>query len=807
MTISYKWLSEYLPVKPGPEHLSSILTSIGLEVESMEKYESVRGSLKGLVIGEVVSCEKHPGADKLKLTKVNTRGGELLQIICGAANVAAGQKVVVATPGTTIYPLNASPVVIKVAKIRNIESYGMICAEDEIGLSDDHRGIIVLPAELEPGMPASAYFQPYCDYIYEIGLTPNRMDAMSHLGVARDVCAYLSHHENNIISPQTPFTNVFEADSNDLPISVVLENNNACQRYSGVSIQGVTVASSPKWLQEKLRAIGVRPINNIVDITNFILHETGQPLHAFDADAITGGRVIIKNLPEGTLFTTLDDKERRLSALDLMICNTDEPMCIGGVYGGLHTGVNDTTTNIFLESAWFNPTDIRKTSFRHNLRTDAAIRFEKGVDISNTVNVLKRAALLIREIAGGKIASEIIDIYPGPKPRARVTLTFAYLRKLSGKSYDPPVVQRILEALDFRTVEQNSDQIRVDVPHSKPDIFIPADIVEEILRIDGLDNVEIPSAITITPSVTRKENFRYKEKAANYLTYSGFNEIMTNSITNSAFFPEETHPGTVKMVNSLSAGLNVMRPSMLETGLQAIAYNVNRRNYNLQFYEFGKTYSTSGPGKYHEQEHLCLYISGNRSDDSWRIKKTNADFYFMKGIISGVFQLLGLPALELKPSEAAFMNVGFEAILGDKPVLTTGIVSPGTLERFDIRQEVFFADFNWELIAANASEQKIIFDELPKQLPVHRDLSLLLPKTVSFGAVENAIHKLHLARLQSIRLFDVFESDKLGSGKKSLAIAFTFLDKDKTLNDMEIDALMEQIVHTMEKDLKAEIRK
>ena len=596
MTISYNWLSEYLPTgqagipeKIDPEKLSKILTSIGLEVESLEKYEELKGGLQGLVIGEVLECSKHPDADKLSLTKVNIGSVEPLQIVCGAPNVAVGQKVVVATVGATIYPTNGEPMTMKKAKIRGVESFGMICAEDEIGLTDNHAGIMVLPASTKVGMAAAEYFGAYSDFIFEIGLTPNRMDAMSHLGVAKDVCAYLSHHNKKDTFVKSPFKNVFKPDHHGLNISVTIENKDACQRYAGVSLQGVTVAEGPKWLQQKLKSIGLRPINNIVDITNFILHETGQPLHAFDADMITGKKIIVKNFAEGTPFVTLDEKERKLSAEDLMIANAEEGMCIAGVYGGLRSGVKSTTKNIFLESAWFNPVNIRKTSFRHGLRTDAATRFEKGVDISNTVNVLKRAALMIKEIAGGTIASDVVDVYPNLKPRTEVVLKYHYLKKLSGKNYHGDAIKNILNALGFGIIKEGMDDIHVSVPYSKPDITIPADIVEEIMRIDGLDNIEIPSAINISPAVeTLERENACKEKIAANLIGAGFHEIFTNSITNSAYYNENVLQTSVKMINSLSAGLNIMRPSMMETGLESVSYNLNRKNNDLQFFELDR---------------------------------------------------------------------------------------------------------------------------------------------------------------------------------------------------------------------------
>lgn len=809
MTISYNWLHEYLPVKLEPERLSRILTSIGLEVESLEHYESLKGGLKGLVIGEVLSCEKHPNADKLSVTKVDVKQGEPLQIVCGAPNVAAGQKVVVALVGTTIYPHNGEPVTMKVAKIRGVESYGMICAEDEIGLSNDHAGIMVLPDHVKTGTPAADYFKPYTDYIYEIGLTPNRMDAMSHLGVARDVCAYLSHHERKNYTVKTPFTSDFKTDNNNYPINVTIENTNACKRYSGVSITNVTVKESPQWLQNKLRAIGQRPINNIVDITNYVLHETGQPLHAFDADAIKGRRIIVKNLPAGAKFVTLDGRERNMYEEDLMICNAEDPMAIGGVFGGLHSGVTNTTTNVFLESAWFNPVDIRKTSFRHGLRTEAATHFEKNIDISNTVNVLKRAALLIKELAGGEIASAIADEYPDPENKPQIKLTWHYLRRLSGKSYHPDAVKNILTGLGFEVIREDVDAILVAPPFSKPDIHLPADVVEEIMRIDGLDNIEIPSRITIAPSVeVGRLKHMCRDKAANYLVGIGFNEIFTNSITNTAYFSEEELTNSVRLLNNLSADHNVMRPSMLQTGLEAVAYNLNRKNVDLRFFEFGKTYTTGGPGKYEEHEHLCLYITGQVADDSWKGKGAPADLFYLKGVVARILQLTGVEYQSWQQAPAHFLTEGLEVLsLNKKPLVHLGVVAAKELKRFDIKQPVYFADFNWELVLALAGKKDLKVTEIPKQLPVRRDLAMIVPKSLPYADVESTVQKVKLDKLQDIQLFDIFESEKLGPDKKSLALSFTFLDREKTPTDKEIDAMMNKIMLALEKELQAEIRK
>lgn len=808
MTISYKWLSEYLPVAVEPERLSRILTSIGLEVESLEKYEEAKGGLKGLVIGEVIHTEKHPNADKLTLTRVNTGAAEPLQIVCGAPNVATGQKVVVAPVGTTIYPTTGEPLTMKIAKIRSVESHGMICAEDEIGLGTSHAGIMVLPANLKPGTPAADYFKPYDDYIYEIGLTPNRMDAMSHWGVARDVCAYLSHHDKKDLKPKLPNGNGFKTDNTSLPIQVKVENEKACPRYSGVSIANVRIAPSPQWLQQRLKAIGLRPINNLVDITNFIQHETGQPLHAFDADKIAGRTVIVKNLEDGTRFITLDEKERKLSSEDLMICDAKEGMCIAGVFGGLHSGVTDKTKNIFLESACFDPVTIRKTSFRHGLRTDAATRFEKGTDISATVNVLRRAANLIKEICGGEIASDIVDIYPEKNEKAQVAIKYHYLKKLSGKNYHPDAVKNILISLGFEIVKEGIDELRVAVPYHKPDISLPADLVEEVLRIDGLDNVTIPDAITITPST--EENYAtevYREKLANYLTGLGFYEIMTNSITNSAYFSEAELEGSVKMLNNLSAELNILRPFMLETGLEAIAHNLNRRNYDLRFFEYGKTYHTTGSGKYTEPEHLCLYITGKDLEDGWRSKATPADFYVLKGVVGNLLQLLGVKDASWQPLEHPKFESGLQASVNGQVIVQVGAVHKKSLARFDIKQPVFFADLNWELLSRSAAAYKPGFQAIPKFPSVQRDLAIVVGRQLSYSEVEKAVQKIKLGKLQQLKLFDIFESEKLGNDKKSMAISFTFLDEEKTLTDKEIDGWMNKIMTTLEKELQAEIRK
>jgi phenylalanyl-tRNA synthetase beta chain len=806
MTISYNWLSDYLPKKIEPERLSKILTSIGLEVEKMEAFEEVKGGLKGLVIGEVLEVTPHPNADKLRLTKVTIGRGAPLAIVCGAPNVAVNQRVIVAPVGATIYPIKGEPLTMKVAKIRGEESFGMICAEDEIGLGTSHSGIMVLKDDAKPGQWASDYFQPYSDIIFEIGLTPNRIDAMSHLGVARDVCAYLTYHDKKELKSVLP-TVPFKTDNQSLKISVVIENKNACKRYSGVCLSNIKVQPSPEWLQRRLKSIGLRPINNIVDITNYVLHETGQPLHAFDYSAIKEHKIIVKTVTEGTPFVTLDEKERKLSGEDLMICDAKEGLCIAGVFGGVYSGVTEKTKNIFLESAWFDPVFIRKTSFRHGLRTDAATRFEKGVDISNTLFALKRAATLIKELAGGEIASEIIDVYPEPEAKYQIALKLQYLKKLSGKSYHPDSVKKILQSLGFTMVREDIDAIWVDVPYHKNDVSLPADLVEEIVRIDGLDNIEIPTAITISPSTEKNiKADNLKEKIAGFLTGIGFNEILTNSITNSKYFSEEQLNTTVKLLNNLSSELDIMRPSMLPTALDVIAFNQNRRNSDIKFFEFGKTYETSETGVYTETNHLCIYVTGKSSENHWKGKGKEADIYYLKGIVQAVLNLVEVQP-EFSPASDDYFDVQINASIQDKVLARLGKITAKKAAKFDVKQAVYFVNFNWDVLEQAALQNKIQYKEIVKFPSVERDLALVVPKDMQYEQITKEVTNLHLARLQDVKLFDIFENEKLGQEKKSMAINFTFLDEEKTLTDKEIEGWMNKIMTTLEKELGAEIRK
>ena len=807
MTISYNWLSEYLPSKIEPERLSKILTAIGLEVESLHRYESITGSLAGLITAEILSCEPHPDADKLKVTTVNT-GKETLQVVCGASNVAVGQKVILATPGTTIYPSNGDPLTLKKVKIRGVESNGMICAEDEIGVGSSHDGIMVLPAETAVGLPAALLFETYEDQIFEIGLTPNRMDAMSHLGVAKDICAYLTHHDKEDVHVKHPFKNGFKADIPGKPIEVVIENSDACRRYAGISISGITVQESPAWLKNKLKTIGLNPINNIVDITNFILHETGQPLHAFDAHKIKGNTIIVKNVAEGTPFVTLDGKEKKLTAEDLLICNADEPMCMAGIYGGQKSGVTSNTTEIFLECAWFNNTVTRKSSVHHGLRTDAATRFEKGVDISNTIPVLKRAAELIKEVCGGEISSDIIDVFPNPIQQVSIGLKYHYLKKLSGKNYHGDSIKNILKALGFEIMKEGIDELWVNVPHSKPDITLPADLVEEIMRIDGLDNIDIPTTIQISPS---NDGGSYsnaaREKVANILTGIGFYEIFTNSITNSAYFDEATLQSSVKMINNLSAELDILRPTMLPTGMEVISHNINRKNTDLCLYEFGNTYHKEEDGKYNEVKHLSLYVTGNSNAAGWNEKASKADFYFLKAACEKIFAATGVTNVLFEANADDTFETGAILRIKNKEIGRIGITSEKVNKQFGIKQPVLYADLLWEEMLTNKKSNRFSYREISKFPSVQRDLALVVDKAITYAQVEKMAAGLQLSYLQKTRLFDIFESDKLGANKKSMAVNFTFEDSSKTLTDAEIDEMMNKIIAACEKQLQAEIRK
>jgi len=661
---------------------------------------------------------------------------------------------------------------------------------------------MVLDAAMKVGTPVAELYDYYQDWIYEIGLTPNRMDAMSHFGVAKDVCAYLTYHSTKS-EPVSPFIQTPIIDKAIAPYEVVIENPEACARYSGILIEGVKVGPSPTWLKNKLQAIGARSINNIVDITNFILHTTGQPLHAFDAAKINGKKIVVKKCPQDSLFTTLDDKERKLTAEDLMICDTEKPLCIAGVFGGLHSGVSASTSSIFLESAWFENVHIRKTSVHHGLRTDAATRFEKGVDIANTVKVLEQAAAMIQEIAGGTCSS-LVDVYPSPAEKVKVAMTFAYLKKLSGKHYAADKAVAILTSLGFEVLHQDAESIQVAVPYNKPDISIAADLVEEILRIDGLDNIEIPTAITISPSVDLLESKeQFKNKIANYLVGRGYTEILTNSITNGKYFTEAQLETTVKMLNSLSADLDVMRPTMLETGLETIAYNNNRKNESISFFEMGKIYTKIAAGKYQEQEVLAIYLSGKQVQDSWRTKGADQDFFVLKGLVTAICELLALKKVNYNPIEQGH----FEVIAGKTVLGTIELVGSKKLAQFDIKQAVGFLNFDLSTLFNAYQSGSVKYQEISKYPSVERDLALVIDQTISYSAIEQVIKTVQLDALKETRVFDIFESDKLGLNKKSVAINFVFNAGSATLTDTEIDGMMQKLIAAFEKNIQAAIRK
>ncbi len=766
-------------------------------MEGTEQVEQVKGSLEGLVIGEVLTCGRHPNADKLSVTTVNIGASAPVQIVCGAPNVAAGQKVVVAPVGTTVYPTAGEPFLIKKAKIRGEESCGMICADDEIGLGADHSGIIILPESATPGTMAAAYYKiSVPQTAIHIGLTPNRSDANSHIGVAKDVCAYLSHHKKTTVRVSAPTTtlNVPKAAG---PVSVTIADADACKRYAGLYIKGVKVAPSPDWLLQRLKTIGVRSINNIVDVTNFVLHEFGQPLHAFDAEKIGGGNITVQCLPEGTPFLGLDGKERKLIATDLMICDANGPLAMGGVFGGLDSGIADSSCNIFLESAYFNSLYVRRSSMHHILRTDAAQHFEKGVDINNVIPALLRAAEMVLQLAGGEIVGGIVDVYPDAVDENQVITDYNYIRRLSGKHYSDSDVDGILTALGFG-IEKTGDRLTITVPTNKPDVTQPADLVEEVLRIDGLNNINIPSML-IAPLVKSIPNDRQlKEHLSELLCGLGAMEIITNSIVNSKYYPDRTD--LVRMLNSLTSELDVMRPSLTESGLEVVNYNRNRKNGDLFLFEFGNVYRTVNGSNIQEQQ-LGIWTTGNRVATGWEHKAVAHTIYYLKGVINLLAAHSGIANLTETIDEGCIV---FK--IKNKKVATVAAVTAARLAEFDIKQDVYTASIQWDEWYKAAQQAKTVFKEIPKYPTVSRDLALVVDDGLAYDDVAAATEKLQLPALQSFELFDVFESDKLGAGKKSFALNFTFRLDDRTLTDAETDGMMAQIADIYRTQLSAQIR-
>ncbi len=818
MKISYNWIKDYLKIDLEPSKVAEILTGIGLEIEGMDEWVSVKGGLEGVVIGEVLTCKKHPDADKLSVTTVNVGGSDPLHIVCGAPNVAAGQKVPVATIGTMVFKGNES-LEIKKSKIRGELSEGMICAEDELGLGTSHEGIMILRQDAVPGTPASSYFRIEKDFVFEIGLTPNRIDSGSHFGVARDLAAYLNLNSGMSQKATLPSVAGFKVDNQENPFEVIVENPTDCPRYTGITISGVTIGESPDWLKNRLRAVGLNPINNVVDITNFVQHEAGQPLHAFDADRIDGKRVIIKNLPDKSKFVTLDSVERNLSSKDLMICNPKEGMCIAGVFGGIKSGVTGTTNNIFLESAYFNPVAIRKTSKRHGLKTDASFRFERGADPEITPWALKRTAMLIKEMAGGKISSEIVDVYSNPVKRAVIEANYYNINRLIGKRIEPDTIKKILLLLDIKVISESNDNLLLEIPAYRVDVKKEADIIEEILRIYGYNNVAISNHVNSTLTYPEKPD---KEKIVNtisdMLSANGFSEIMCNSLNPAAWYEQSadfSKDELVILANPLSSDLNAMRQSLLYGGLSSVSWNLNRQNPDLKLYEFGHCYFfrksveiNPKPKDYLEKASLDLFISGNKESLSWNSKTNQTDFFHIKSAVEMILSRLGLKTESLTTGESdkKYFAESLTYVINNKVIAEAGRISKSYLAGFDIGQEVYYGHIDWDLLLKTIRTHKISFNELPKYPAVRRDLALLLDSGVKFSQVREIANKTERNILQEVNLFDVYESDSLGKNKKSYAVSFILRDDLKTLTDKSIEKVMANLVRAYEKELNAQIR-
>ncbi|HOU99398.1 MAG TPA: phenylalanine--tRNA ligase subunit beta [Bacteroidales bacterium] len=813
MKISYNWLKNYINCDLAPQRISEILTSIGLEVEALEKYENIRGGLNGIVVGHVVACEKHPNADKLSVTKVDVGNGELLTIVCGAPNVAQGQKVPVALIGTTLYKGEES-FTIKEAMLRGVKSQGMICAEDEIGLGDSHAGIMVLDSDLQVGTPLSSLFNVYSDVVFEIGLTPNRIDAASHYGVARDLAAYLQHHSPVVL--EKPNVEHFNIENNQAPIEVVIENNEACQRYSGIVIKDIEVKESPDWLKNSLKAIGLRPINNVVDVTNYVLHEIGQPLHAFDYDKIKGQKVIIKTLNEGTSFVTLDGVERKLSSDDLMICNEVEPMCMAGVFGGLESGVNQNTKNIFIESAYFNPVYIRKTARRHGLSTDSSFRFERGADPNITLYALKRAAMLIQQVAGGTISSEIKDVYPKPINDVTIELEYAYIEDVIGKQIPKEQIKEILQSLEIKIVAEKEKSLLIDIPTYRVDVTRPIDVVEEILRIYGFNEVEISDTLNSNLNYSNPlRNEKWYNQIADLLIHNGFYEIMTNSLTkvnyykDNKFYPLEN---AVQLLNPLSQDLGVMRQTLLFSGLESVVYNLNRQMTDVRMFELGKCYYLPEKSKneevknYVEETNLALFVSGNKEPQSWLVKQDESTFFFMKRWVDSILTKMNIEATNLSEVQNSIFSYGLNYFYKNDLLVQFGKLSSEVLALLDIKQDVFYAEFKWEILVKLASSKHITFSDLPKFPAVRRDLAMILDKSVKYEQLKRIAQKTCGNLLKEINLFDVYEGKNIEPGKKSYALSFILQSNEKTLLDEEINNTMNKLMKNFETEVGAVIR-
>ena len=820
MNISYNWLKEYVNFDLTPDEVAAALTSIGLETGSVEEVQTIKGGLEGLVIGEVLTCEPHPNSDHMHVTTVNLGQGEPVQIVCGAPNVAAGQKVVVATLGTKLYDGDEC-FVIKKSKLRGVESNGMICAEDEIGIGTDHAGIIVLPESAVPGTLAKDYYNIKSDYVLEVDITPNRADACSHYGVARDLYAYLIQNGKQA-TLQKPSVEAFTVDNHDLDIKVAVENAEACPRYAGVTVKGVTVKESPEWLQNKLRVIGLRPINNVVDVTNYIVHAFGQPLHCFDADKIKGGEVIVKTMPQGTPFVTLDGVERKLNEHDLMICNKDEAMCIAGVFGGLDSGSTEATKDVFLESAYFHPTWVRKTARRHGLNTDASFRFERGIDPNATIYCLKLAALMVKELAGGTISSEIKDVCAAPAKDFRVELSYNKINNLIGKVIPTETVKSIANSLEMKIVTETAEGLTLDVPPYRVDVQRDCDVVEDILRIYGYNNVEIPT--TLKSSLTTKgendKSNKLQNLVAEQLVGCGFNEILNNSLTRAAYYDGlESYPAKrlVMLMNPLSTDLNAMRQTLLFGGLESIAHNTNRKNADLKFFEFGNCYyyhaekkNTEKPlAAYSEDYHLSLWVTGKKVSNSWAHTDEDTSVYQLKAYVENIFTRLGISMRDLvvgNLTDDIYATALSVQTRGGKRLATFGVVTKKLLKVFDINNAVYYADFNWKELLKTIKNVKIGYKELSKYPAVKRDLALLIDKKIQFAEIEKIAYETEKKLLKEVALFDVYEGKNLEPGKKSYAVSFLLQDENATLNDKQIDKIMSKLIANLENKLGAKLR-
>ncbi|WP_406843517.1 phenylalanine--tRNA ligase subunit beta [Flavobacterium soyae] len=806
MKISYNWLKQFIKTDWTSEQTSELLTDLGLEVEVVEKYQSIKGGLEGVVVGHVLTCEKHPDADRLKVTTVNIGLEAPVQIVCGAANVAAGQKVPVATIGTVLYDKDGVEFTIKKGKIRGQESHGMICAEDELGLGTGHDGIMVLEENLVPGTKASEVFQIADDEVFEIGLTPNRADAMSHFGTARDLRAGMLQRGVNV-ELITPSVSNFRVDMRTLKIDVNVEEPALAPRYCGVTISGITVHESPKWLQDRLKSIGLTPKNNIVDVTNYVLHELGQPLHAFDAAKITG-KVIVKTLPEGTKFTTLDDVERTLHAEDLMICDEKGPLCIAGVFGGKKSGVTDSTTSIFLESAYFDAVSVRKTAKRHQLNTDASFRFERGIDPTITEYALKRAAILIQEVAGGKITCDVVEVYPKKVEDFSVLLNFSHVSKIIGQEIPKDTIKKILVSLDIKVNSVSDTGLGLTIPAYRVDVQREIDVIEEILRVYGYNNIEFSKKFNATVANSpRTEDYKVQNVIASQLNSQGFHEMMANSLTTAAYAKLSTvlkEEHNVTMLNPLSSDLSTMRQSLLFSALEAISYNINRKNSDLKLFEFGKSYHKYLNG-YEEHKHLTLSISGNRNKESWTMPQKGTDFFLLKGYVKGILVRLGIEKISNAPVQSDVFSEGTSICYNNDTLVEMGVVKKSILKHFGIKQDVYYADFNWDLILKIITG-KIKYTEIPKYPEVRRDLALLIDEKTTYESIFNLARQTEKALLKDINLFDVYQGDKLPAGKKSYALSFTIQDNTKTLTDAQIDKIMSKLQQTFETELGASLR-